>query len=136
MKKSITPLVAVAVLAISLSACATTQRGSDASQLAAYEPYLLPPVKSIRYLQARNWEKITDRHVLMETRPNEQYLLKLDGPCMQFSNGSPSLIVDAHITGMLSVGSDRIGTMDSPMRCLIREIRPLDLAAMKAAKGA
>lgn len=124
-----------AVITLSLAACATTGGASDATNLAAYTPYLQPPVKSIRYFQTRNWEKITDQHILLETRPNEQYLLKIDGPCLQFSNGSPSLIVDAHMSGMLFAGSDRIGTMNSPMTCLIREIHPLDVAAMKAAKG-
>ncbi len=127
--------ISFAAIALSLGACATTGGGSDASHLAAYTPYLQPAVKSIRYTQARNWEKITAQHVLLETRPNEQYLLKLDGPCLQFSNGSPSLIVDAHMTGMLSAGTDRIGTMDSRITCLIREIRPLDYAAMQAGKG-
>lgn len=123
----------IAALAMSMASCATTQGGSDASRLAAYEAYLQPAVKSIRYTQARNWEKLTDHHLLLETRPNEQYLLKLDGPCLQFSNGSPSLIVDTHMTGMLAAGTDRIGTMDSRITCLIREIRPVDNAAMQSA---
>ena len=126
--------VGTLVAALSLAACATTGADTDASRLARYTPYLQPAVKSIRYAQARNWEKITDHHVLLEIRPNEQYLLKLDGPCLQFSNGSPSLIVDAHMTGILSVGSDRIGTIESRITCLIREIRPLDVAAQRAAE--
>lgn len=126
--------VGTLVAALSLAACATTGADTDATRLAHYSPYLQPAVKSIRYAQARNWEKITDHHVLLETRPNEQYLLKLDGPCLQFSNGSPSLIVDARMSGMLSVGSDRIGTVESRITCLIREIRPVDTAAMRAAE--
>ena len=126
--------VGILAAALSLGACATTTSDTDASRLARYSPYLQPAVKSIRYAQARNWEKITDHHVLLEVRPNEQYLLKLDGPCLQFSNGSPSLIVDAHMSGILSAGSDRIGTMESRITCLIREIRPVDIAAQKAAE--
>lgn len=125
-------LVPVALVGVLLGACAITPGSSDSSRLAAYAPFLQPAVKSIRYSQARNWEKVTDQHVLLETRPNEQYLLKLDGPCLTFSNGSPSLIIDSHMTGMLSAGTDRIGTMDSRITCLIREIRPLDVAAMRA----
>ena len=40
------------------------------------------------------------------------------------------------MTGMLSAGTDRIGTMDSRITCLIREIRPLDYAAMQAGGAA
>lgn len=126
--------VGILAMALALGACATMSSGTDASRLAGYSPYLQPAVKSIRYSQARNWEKITDHHVLLEIRGNEQYLLKLDGPCLQFSNGSPSLIVDSNMSGMLSAGQDRIGTMESRITCLIREIRPVDTAAMQAAE--
>lgn len=128
MKTLLLPLLA----AVSLTACATN-RMSDTDRLAMYRANAGEPVKQIRYYNAMGWERVDDQHVVLNMRPKESWLVKVSGPCLDWGSGSPSLRLSstgAYVTPKL----DRILTDGSPVSCRIEEIRPIDVAGLRAAQ--
>ena len=130
MKALLVPLIAV----FGLAACATN-RPSDADRLALYEAHSGAPVKQIRFFNAMGWDRIDDEHVLLNMRPNETWLLKVSGPCLDWGSASPVLRLSS--TGPYVMAKfDRILTEGSPVSCRIEEIRPVDVKALRAAEQA
>ena len=130
MKALIVPLIAV----FGLAACATN-RPSDADRLAMYEAHSGAPVNKIRFYNAMGWDRIDDEHVLLSMRPNETWLLKVSGPCLDWGSASPILRLSS--TGAYVMAKfDRILTEGSPVSCRIEEIRPVDVKALRAAQQA
>ena len=130
MKALLVPLIAV----FGLAACATN-RPSDADRLALYEAHSGAPVKQIRFFNAMGWDRIDDEHVLLNMRPNETWLLKVSGPCLDWGSASPILRLSS--TGAYVMAKfDRILTEGSPVSCRIEEIRPVDVKALRAAQQA
>lgn len=130
MKALIVPLIAV----LGLGACATN-RLSDTDRLALYDAHAGEPVKQIRFYNAMGWDRIDDEHVLLSMRPNETWLLKVSGPCLDWGSGSPVLRLSS--TGPYVMAKfDRILTDGSPVSCRIEEIRPVDVKAVRAAETA
>jgi hypothetical protein len=128
-----------AALAALLAGCAATHPGSAPQTtqdraLARYEAYAGAPVNSFNWLgRFDSWEPLGDDHVLVYTRPNEAYLLKVSGPCqVRFATGP---------LGITSTNSTVLAGLDSivvrngpggPWQCPIAEIRPVDVRRMKA----
>ena len=130
MKALIVPLIAV----LGLGACATN-RLSDIDRLALYDAHAGEPVKQIRFYNAMGWDRVDDEHVLLSMRPNETWLLKVSGPCLDWGSGSPVLRLSS--TGPYVMAKfDRILTDGSPVSCRIEEIRPVDGKAVRAAETA
>ena len=128
MKSLLVPLLALA----SLTACATN-RMSDTDRLAMYQANAGEPVKQIRFYRAMGWDRIDDQHVVLNMRPKESWLVKVSGPCLDWAGGSLTLRLSTtgpYVTPKL----DRILTEDSPISCRIEEIRPIDVAALRAAQ--
>ena len=116
--------------AASLTACATN-RMSDTDRLAMYRANAGEPVKQIRYYNAMGWDRIDDQHVVLNMRPKESWLVKVSGPCLDWGGGSLTLRLSTtgpYVTPKL----DRILTEGSPVSCRIEEIRPIDVAALRA----
>lgn len=131
MKTLLVPLLAVASLA-SLTACATN-RMSDTDRLAMYQANAGEPVNRIRYFNAMGWDRVDDQHVVLNMRPKESWLVKVSGPCLDWGSGSPTLRLSStgpYVTPKL----DRILTDGSPVSCRIEEIRPIDVAGLRAAQ--
>lgn len=126
-------LLLALAMASALAGCATHTL-SDPDRLALYQAHAGEPVNHIRYVRAISWDTVGDQHLMLETRPNEAWLLTLSGPCVTFSNGSPFLKLDAR-NGLLS-RFDRVQIADSRVDCQIREIQPLDLKAVQAKEKA
>ncbi len=125
----------VAILAaLGVAACATG-RISDADRLALYQQHAGAPVNQIRYLTPIGWDRIDDQHVVLQMRPNESWLLRLSGPCLQWSNGSPFLGLSS-FSGMSLSRLDKVIAPGSQLSCLIQEIRPLDVKALRAGEKA
>ena len=124
------PLIVAAALAV--TGCATTGKLSDQQRLDIYRSHAGEPVSSIRYFGSFiGWTSLGDRALALQTRPNENWLLELDGPCqnLDFANtiGLTSRMnqVDARF--------DRVLVRDGfPGGCRIASIRPLDGKALKA----
>ena len=130
MKALIVPLIAV----LGLGACATN-RLSDTDRLALYDAHAGAPVKQIRFYNAMGWDRIDDEHVLLSMRPNDTWLLRVSGPCLDWGSASPTLRLSS--TGPYVMAKfDRILTEGSPISCRIEEIRPVDVKAMRAAQDA
>ena len=131
MKALIVPLIAV----LGLGACATN-RLSDTDRLALYDAHAGAPVKQIRFYNAMGWDRIDDQHVVLQMRPNESWLLRLSGPCLQWSNGSPFLGLSSFSGMTLSTFDKVVAPGSNQLSCLIQEIRPLDVKALRAAEKA
>ena len=130
MKALIVPLIAV----LGLGACATN-RLSETDRLALYDAHAGAPVKQIRFYNAMGWDRIDDEHVLLSMRPNETWLLRVSGPCLDWGSASPVLRLSS--TGAYVMAKfDRILTQGSPVSCRIEEIRPIDVKGLRAARDA
>jgi Family of unknown function (DUF6491) len=130
MKALILPMLAV----LGLAACATN-RISDTDRLAIYDAHSGAPVKQIRYYNAMGWDRIDGEHVILNMRPNETWLLKLSGPCLDWGGGSPTLALSSQ-SGWVMVKFDKVSVQGSPVTCRIEEIRPVDVKAVRAAEDA
>lgn len=129
---------ALAALALVLSACASSGM-SDTERLALYRAHALPPVKSFRYLNNLNgWTPLGDSALAVWTRPGEAYLLEVDSPCPDLD-----FAVSIGLTSQFGVVYSRfdkiipqtgIGGPPQPIPCFIRQIRPLDVKAIKSAE--
>jgi hypothetical protein len=114
----------------STAAPATAQQRA----LARYEAYASRPVKSFTWLgRFDSWEPLGKDRLLVYTRPNEAYLLKVSGPCdVNFAIG-PIGITSTNST--VYAGLDSIVVNSGPggkWQCPIDEIRPIDVRGMKA----
>lgn len=117
-----------------LGACATT-RMSEGDKLALYTGHAGAPVKSITYRTPISWERIDDSHLLLTIRPNEAWLFELPSGCMSWVGSGPAIEI-SNQAGFVSAGFDRVtsNAPGAPMGCVIRQIRPIDVAAVKAAR--
>ena len=124
------PLIAT----LALAACASS-RVPPAQRLATILAHAGEPVNQIRHFNAMGWELVDDEHVLLSMRPRETWLLRVSGPCLDWSGGATVIGLDSrgpYLTAML----DRILVKGSPVSCRIEEIRPVDTKAMRAAAAA
>ncbi len=107
-----------------------TDGPTRAEQLAAYQAHAGEPVDKIRYFSPIGWDKVDDDHIVVTTRPSEQYLMRLSGPCLDFAGGAPVIAISSQ-AGYVSAKFDRVTASGSPMSCRIEEIRPVDVRAMR-----
>ncbi|WP_240124887.1 DUF6491 family protein [Thermomonas alba] len=121
-------------LALAVSGCASA-RIDDGQRLALYQAHAGAPVSQVRYYDPIGWERVDGQHVALQMRPNETWLLTLSGPCLDWGGGSPFLKVVSS-DGMTLSTFDRVQVPGGPMSCQIREIRPLDTKAVRAAEKA
>lgn len=132
-----THALSLSVVVLLLGACATTPREASADKLARYQSFAGEPVNSIPYSAAgsRGFEIIDEQHLVVETRPSQGYLFSLSGPCLRASS-APVLSITSQV-GRVSAGFDRVSSLSQPgMTCIIREIRPVDVQAMRNAEKA
>jgi hypothetical protein len=112
-------------------ALATSATSASAGRKAIdYAAYAGEPVKEISYFQLYNWQRSTDKEVVLWTKPSEAYYLTLENTC----NGlrSTRVVIEvggvANVHGRLSIGDD---LLVGPIKCRVETIRPIDLAAVK-----
>jgi hypothetical protein len=113
--------------AATLVAAGTASAGSRGTDYAAYAG---DPIKEIRYYQIYNWQRSTDKQVVLWTKPSTAYVLELRNRCYEL--GGPRAVIQvggvAATPGRLSVNDDLIV---GDMKCKISAIRPVDLEAIK-----
>ncbi len=124
--------LAILIASASLVACATT-RMSEPEKLALYSSHAGAPVKQIRYTTPIGWDKVDDDHLLLTTRPREAWLMRVSGPCLDWGSGKPVIHISSQ-AGYVSTGFDRVTVPGVPVSCRIEEIRPVDVAAVRAAQ--
>ena len=118
--------------AASLTACATN-RMNDTDRLAMYQANAGEPVRQIRYRNAMGWDRVDGSHVLLNMRPTEAWLLELSGNCLDWGGGSPGVQILSNSDWIVSK-FDRLKAVASPVTCRIEEIRPIDVAGLRAAQ--
>jgi hypothetical protein len=123
-------LVATASTGLLLSAC-MAGGPTRAERLATFQAHAGAPVDKVRYFNPIGWDELDDEHIVVTMRPSEQYLMRLSGPCLQFSSGVPVIAISS-TAGYVSTKFDRVTASGSTMSCRIEEIRPLDVAGLRA----
>ena len=128
-------MLASAVMAmVGLVGCAS-QRIGDTDRLALYQAHAGASVGQIMYRTPMGWERIDDQHVVLQMRPRESWLLRLSGPCLNRSTGSPFLGLSS-FSGITLSRFDKVFVPGEQISCLIQDIRPLDVKALRAAETA
>lgn len=128
-------LMMVWVTAGVLAACSNmpyTKRTND--RLAAYTAAAGAPVKSFRFFSPLySWEPLSDTQLVVYTKPREAYLLDLQA-CqnLQVTNG----IGLTSNLNQVEVRFDRVITGRPRIPCVISQIRPVDIAHLKAVQQA
>ena len=125
-------LVLIAGLALATSAAAGsgTGKGLDYAAYASGES-----LKEIKFFQLYNWQRSTDKTVVLWTRPSEAYLITLRHNC-DAMRGSRMVIQAggvAGVPGRLRVNDD---LLVGEIKCRVAGIQALDLAAMKQDRAA
>jgi hypothetical protein len=128
MKRTLVTFAAAATLALAGTAAAGYKsKGID------YAGYAGAPVQQITYFQLYNWQRSTDKQVVLWTKPSTAYVLELRNRCYEL--GGPRAVIQvggvAATPGRLSVNDDLIV---GEMKCKISAIRPVDLEAVKRAR--
>ncbi len=128
---------AFAALVLALAACATGGM-SDNEKLALYRAHAMAPVNSFRYLnRIDGWTPLGDTALAIWTRPNEAYLLEINGPCPDLDFAQA-----IGLTSQMGIVYSRFDKViprtgiggPEPIPCQIRQIRPLDVKAIKSAE--
>ena len=121
---------------LALTGCATN-RISDAERLDIYRAHAGAPVPSFRYYTALNgWTPLGDSAVAVWARHNDVYLLELNGRCPDL-DFAQAISVTSQM-GTVHARFDKVMVLDSnmvTMPCQIREIRPVDIKAIRHAES-
>lgn len=135
--KRLSAMTAMLSATLALGACASGGGLSDADQLALYRSHAGEPVDSFNYLGSINgWTSLDDTAIAVWTRPREAWLLELHGPCSGLQS-TPAIAL-TNTMNRVSARFDKVVVRDTgssmDMPCIIREIRPLDVNAIRAAE--
>ena len=128
----------LAAFALSTGACASGSRLADDQELELYRSHAGAPVQSFRYFsRIDGWTPLGESALAVWTRPKEAWLLEVDGPCPELDFAQA--IGLSHQFGRVYARFDRViprtlGGGTQPIPCRIRQIRPLDVKALKAAE--
>jgi hypothetical protein len=118
--------------------CATTPEpqatGAHAQRLEEVSAIAGEQVDSFRYMDQATFEPIGLSDLLVYTSPREAWLLHLDGECRDL-DFEPFLKLTSHMH-RVSTLSDSVIVRNNPIPCQIREIRPINAAALKNNKSA
>ena len=129
-------LISLLASAALLGGCAST-RLAESDRLALHRGHAGAPVNHFNYFGSINgWTPLGDSALTVWTRPNQAYLLELAGPCPEL-DFAPAISISNQM-GRVSARFDKVtvqGRSHSPVfPCHIREIRPLDVKALKQAE--
>lgn len=135
LRSCVRPGLAAALAVVLLAGCATS-RVSDEDRYALHASHAGEAVDHFRYLGRINgWTPLGDSALAVWTRPGEAWLLDLSGPCqdLQYTPaiGLTSTMnrVDARFDRVLVRSRSSIN-----IPCHIRQIRPLDVKAIREAQ--
>ncbi len=123
-------------LLLAFSACAADPNIRDADRLALYRANAGASVDNFQYFgRLDGWTPLGETAVAIWTRPSEAYLLELDGTCqdLDFANA----ITGTNQFGRVYRRFDKVvvlGRGTSQIPCWIRDIRPIDVKALKQAE--
>lgn len=114
--------------ALALVACASTPPDERRAQrLVEVQAVAGEPVDSIWYQRLVSWEALGEEHLMISTRVNEAWLLRVDRPCTELPWVNELGIDNRNNRITTSFDSVVAGSQ----RCRIREIREVDVAALR-----
>lgn len=132
-------LFLVATMATALSACASSGPTlSTTERLALLNEHAGEPVNSIRHPgRFAGWNAVGSTAMVLRTRPSQAFLVDFTGPCHDLPFAQAIRVSSR--TGTIAARFDSVtpvgpGTSSIRVRCHIRTIRPLDVAALRQAK--
>lgn len=125
------------LIALSLAACASLgARLTDNERLEIHRAHAGEPVRSFNdFGNLYSWTALGDSALAVWTRPNQAYLLELDGRCQNLDFART--IGFSGQGGTVFAGMDNVIVLDrddQDFPCRIRQIRPLDVKALKDAE--
>lgn len=130
--RTVSAFVALALLA----GCASNPVERDRQQLAEYRQHAGAPVESFRYFgRVSSWTPLGDESLAIWTTPSRAYLLDVDGPCNDLAFAQAIRLSES--VGMVHARFDTVTPLGTGIRnlpCRIREIRPLDVKALREAR--
>ena len=135
MKRS-TLLLSALLLVSASSGCASSGGLRDAERLTLYRDHAGEPVDSIQYTGSYSgWTPLSDCAFALCTRPSQAWLVELYSPCNEIDYADTIGFRDTN--GRLSARFDQVYVSSHsliPISCTIKEIRPLDVKAIRIAE--
>lgn len=130
--RAIVPVLALALLA----GCASDPARRDADNLALYREHAGAPVDGFTYLgRFDSWTPLGSEALVVWTTPTRAWLLDVHGPCSELPFARAIKLSSS--TGRVSARFDDVTPIGSGMHsipCRIREIRPIDVPALREAR--
>jgi hypothetical protein len=119
--------ILLAGLALATSA---TFASAGAGTRIDYAAYAGDSVKEISYFQLYNWQRSTDKAVVLWTKPSAAFFLTLEHTCDSLRGSRVTIEVGGAgaVPGRLRTGDDLIV---GPIKCRVTNIQPIDLEAIK-----
>ena len=119
---------------LALAGCAS--RISDADRLALYRAHAGAPVPHFQYFgRLDGWTPLGNTALAVWTRPSEVYLLELQATCQDLDFANAISVTNQF--GRVYARFDKVIVLGSAVPhvpCWIREIRPVDAKALRAAE--
>ena len=95
-----------------------------------YVDYAGDSVREMQFSNLYNWQRISDRSIVVWTRPTVAYLLTFSHDCAVLDGRVTIQIGDIDgIPGRLQAGSGNV--LIGGMRCRVTAIQPIDLERMR-----
>jgi hypothetical protein len=128
----------MALAGFAASGCASNPKARDAERLALYRSHAGETVKGFQYYaRFSDWTSLGDRAVAIWVGPGRAWLLDLDGPCSDL-NFAHAIKLSSN-NGRVSARFDTVQAVQRglpSMPCRIKEIRPIDVKALRAEEKA
>ncbi len=123
--------LAVLLTGIALAGCASLPNAQRLHQRQLeYAAAAGAAVKHFNFFTLYSWESLGDSQLAVYTKPNKAWLLDVSPHCLQLGYGN-AIAITSYLH-QISVNFDRVLVAGSPVPCAIREIRPIDVAHLKA----
>ncbi|HXD37086.1 MAG TPA: DUF6491 family protein [Rhodanobacter sp.] len=118
-----------------LAACSSVPYAQRQQQRqAAYAGAAGAPVRSFHFFSLWSWEPLSDSQLVVYTRPNQAWLLDLDGACQNLEFTQAIGLTSS--SGDVSTRFDKVLTGRRYFPCTIMQIRPVDLKQLRIAQEA
>ncbi len=128
-------LLLVLASVFALGACSSVPYAQrQAERLAAYTAAAGVPVSNFRFFTLYSWEPLGDKALAVYTRPNEAWLLDVDGGCHDLAF-TQAIGLTSNLN-QVSIHFDKVLTGRRNFPCTITQIRPLDVKQLKATQQA
>lgn len=138
MKHLMQTLSLVALAGFAFSGCASTPAVREAERLALYRNHAGEPVNGFQYYgRFSQWTPLGDSAIAIWVGPSRAWLLDLYGPCSELDFAHAIKLSSNN--GRVSARFDSVNVIQRglpSMPCRIKEIRPLDVKALRAEEKA